>query len=106
MDYIDVEDVPVDTSTMSSSALSASTLHCTLFLFDDKLMIVKRPNSSASGKVLTGLDQLDRAVKAGGLIASIKKNGLSFKGVVDIVDIVATDVGPSGNSFLILRNSF
>ncbi|GJJ07089.1 hypothetical protein Clacol_001288 [Clathrus columnatus] len=98
VDSIDVDDIPVDTSMapgMSTSTSNTGTLHCTLFLFDDKLMIVKRPNSSASGKTLTGLDQLDKATKTGGLLAGIKKNGLSFKGVIDIFDVVATDVGPS-----------
>jgi hypothetical protein len=69
---------------------------CTLFLFDDKLMIVKRPNASTSGKVLTGLDQVDKAAKNGGLPLGLKKNGMSFKGVMDITDVVATDVGDSG----------
>lgn len=100
MDCIDVDDVPVDMATsLGMSTTTAGVLHCTLFLFDDKLMIVKRPNSSASGKSLTGLDQLDKPIRTGGLLGSIKKNGLSCKGVMDIVDVVATDVGPSGSSF-------
>ncbi|KAF8592181.1 hypothetical protein K439DRAFT_1626199 [Ramaria rubella] len=102
IDCIDVEDVPVDTapsnlsmSTSTSAASSAGVLHCTLFLFDDKLMIVKRPHASASGKALTGLDQLDKAAKAGGLPLGLKKTGMSFKGLMDIIDVVATDVGSS-----------
>lgn len=87
----------------SSTSTSTGALHCTLFLFDDKLMIVKRPHASASGRTLTGLDQLARAAKAGGLPLGVKKNGMSFKGVVDVTDVVATDVGMSGGSAWLQR---
>ncbi|KAF8524603.1 hypothetical protein BU17DRAFT_84640 [Hysterangium stoloniferum] len=99
IDCIDVEDVPVDNMPLASSmsvsttASASSVMPCTLFLFDDKLMIVKRPNASASGKILTSLDQVDKAAKNGALPSGLKKNGMSFKGVIDITDIVATDVG-------------
>ena len=86
----------VSMSTSTSAPSSMGVLHCTLFLFDDKLMIVKRPHVSASGRELTGLDQLDKAAKTGGLPLGVKKNGMSFKGVLDITEVVATDVGASG----------
>lgn len=110
IDCIDVEDIPVDvsppnvsTSTSISTPSSTGVLHCTLFLFDDKLMIVKRPHASTSGKTLTGLDQLDKAAKAGGLPLGVKKNGMSFKGVLDITEVVATDIGTSGMFFCTKR---
>jgi len=81
---------------MSSSVSLPGTLHSTLFLFDDKLMIVKRPSSAVSGKVLTGLDQVDKAAKSGSLPVGLKKNGLVFKGVVDLTDFAATDNGGPG----------
>ncbi|RSH95410.1 hypothetical protein EHS25_000497 [Saitozyma podzolica] len=73
-------------------------LHCTLFLFDDKLMIVKRQSSSISGRKVTGLDDVQRLVKTGGGIAVLDKNGakkdkLSYRGVVDVLDVIASDVG-------------
>ncbi|WVQ75384.1 hypothetical protein IAR50_005004 [Cryptococcus sp. DSM 104548] len=73
-------------------------LHCTLFLFDDKLMIVKRQSSSISGRKVTGTDDVQRLVKSGGGIAVKEKNNgkrdkLSFKGEVDVLDVVASDVG-------------
>ncbi|KAH9077249.1 hypothetical protein EDB83DRAFT_2504476 [Lactarius deliciosus] len=84
IDYIDVEDTFVEGLPSMSAGGSSSTLeplHCTLFLFDDKLMIVKRHgNGEKSGQVLTGLDQLEKIAKGSG------KNGMSCKGV-------ATDVG-------------
>ena len=78
-------------------------LHCTLFLFDDKLMIVKRQASNVSGRKVTGLDDVARLVKTGGGVAVIDKNGsrkdkLSYRGVVNVSDIIATDVGNGGES--------
>jgi hypothetical protein len=103
IDCIDVEDVLTDPSTSSSVAgagtSSGSSLHCTLFLFDDKLMIVKRPgNGEKGGRTLAGLDDLERLTKSGGLPLGMKKSGMSCKGVVDVTDVVATDVGGAGES--------
>ncbi|RDX53766.1 hypothetical protein OH76DRAFT_1342147 [Lentinus brumalis] len=95
IDCIDVQDViaPDPHAPISSNGpAGANTLHCTLFLFDDKLMIVKRPNEK-SGRSLAGLDQLDKVVKGGILPSSMRKSGLVCKGVVDITDVAATDVG-------------
>ncbi|KAF8165546.1 hypothetical protein B0H34DRAFT_689520 [Crassisporium funariophilum] len=97
IDCIDVEDVLTDapvSSAASSTGTSATSLHCTLFLFDDKLVIVKRPgNGEKGGKVLSGLDGVERVTKAGGIPTGKKKSGMTCKGVVDITDVVATDVG-------------
>ncbi|KAN0131381.1 hypothetical protein V8E53_010758 [Lactarius tabidus] len=97
IDYIDVEDMFVEGLPSTSAGGGSSTLeplHCTLFLFDDKLMIVKRPgNGEKSGQVLAGLDQLEQIAKGSGVPSGLKKNGMSCKGVVDLTDVVATDVG-------------
>lgn len=87
-----------------------SNLHCTLFLFDDKLMIVKRQSSSVSGRKITGLDDMDKLVKSGGGVAVLdkagsKKDKLSFRGTVDILDIMATDVGGGGKSMTMLKSN-
>ena len=80
---------------------SAPSLHCTLFLFDDKLMIVKRQSSTVSGRKITGLDDMQALVRSGGGVAvldkqSAKKDKLSFRGLVDVSDVVAVDVGNGG----------
>ncbi|KAG5653030.1 hypothetical protein H0H81_002652 [Sphagnurus paluster] len=95
IDCIDVEDILTDPTVPTSSAPgSLGSLHCTLFLFDDKLVIVKRPgNGEKGGRVLSGLDELDKVTKAGGIPVGKKKSGMSCKGVVDVTDVVATDVG-------------
>lgn len=52
VDCIDVEDVlsdPPGSSAASTTSAPASSLHCTLFLFDDKLVIVKRPGNGEKG---------------------------------------------------------
>ncbi|KAL1406084.1 hypothetical protein Q8F55_007767 [Vanrija albida] len=124
IDAIDVQDVPLggESSTISGSKSprpasaassyksasslmsprkesgSAAALPCTLFLFDDKIMITKRQSSSISGPKVTGVDDVAKLVKSGGGVAvkekdGVKKENLSFRGVVDILNVVVTDVG-------------
>ncbi|CAA7260055.1 unnamed protein product [Cyclocybe aegerita] len=97
IDCIDVEDIMTDSpvsSNASSTSVSATSLHCTLFLFDDKLVIVKRPgNGEKGGRMLSGLDGVDKVTKAGGIPTGKKKSGMTCKGVVDILDVVVTDIG-------------
>ncbi|KAJ7283948.1 RhoGEF domain-containing protein [Mycena rebaudengoi] len=96
IDCIDVEDILSDapiSSTASVNSSSTGSLHCTLFLFDDKLLIVKRPGGEKGGRTLAGLDELDKLTKAGGRPSGKKKSGMTCKGVVDVTEVVATDVG-------------
>jgi hypothetical protein len=100
IDCIDVEDhspdAPMSSAASSSGSSTLAPLHCTLFLFDDKLIIVKRPgNGEKSGKALAGLNGLEKITK-GGLPLGMKKSGMICKGVVDVADVVATDVGGPG----------
>lgn len=102
IDCIDVEDLLTSspeylsvTSTPSGSSSKESLLHCTLFLFDDKLVIAKRPGEK-SGRAMTGLDDLEKIVKAKGLATNSRRGGLACKGVMEVVDVVATDVGGAG----------
>ncbi|KAI6047452.1 hypothetical protein EDC04DRAFT_2864519 [Pisolithus marmoratus] len=107
IDCIDVDDVIVDApmgASTSASSFSATVLHCTLFLFDDKIMIAKRPgNGEKSGKTLAGLDEVQKLAKTGGLPLGLKKSGMSCKGVFDITDIVGADVG-DGEFHVYLEN--
>ncbi|MBW0503906.1 hypothetical protein O181_043621 [Austropuccinia psidii MF-1] len=62
IDSIDVLDVIPDTP-------NPTVLHCTLFLFNDTIVIAKKPaNGHLTGKTLAGLDDLDR------LVAAMKKS--------------------------------
>ncbi|PPQ64623.1 hypothetical protein CVT24_008360 [Panaeolus cyanescens] len=95
IDCIDVEDVPIEgpvSSSSSASNVSSASLHCSLLLFDDKLVIAKRPGDKAC-RQLTGLDSLEKLTKAGGLPSGKKRSGMSFKGVVDLTDVAITDIG-------------
>jgi hypothetical protein len=88
-------------SNYAGSSVGASPLPCTLFLFDDKLMIVKRQNSSISGRKVTGLDDVTRLVKSGGGVAVMDKNAgkkdkLSYRGLVNVSQVILTDVGNGG----------
>jgi hypothetical protein len=108
----------------SNSNSSASSLHCTLFLFSDRLLIAKRPSYHQSGRKLTGLDDVSKLWKgsiiggggAGGGVGvrggpgrsgvgdSSKDGGgkLSCKGVVSVLDVVASDLGGGGTSRTLL----
>ncbi|KAF8639693.1 hypothetical protein AX17_000955 [Amanita inopinata Kibby_2008] len=94
IDCIDVEDVLGDAPVSSAASATTSSLHCTLFLFDDKLLIAKRPgNGEKSGRTLAGLDDSDKVTKGGGIPSGKRKSGMTCKGVIDVTDVVATDVG-------------
>lgn len=77
---------------------ASHTLHCTLLLFDDKLVIVKRQSSSISGRKVTGCEDIHKLLETGGGLAAVLQNGmkkdkLSFKGMVDLRDVIGVDVG-------------
>jgi hypothetical protein len=93
--------LPVSPQSNIGGSFALTPLHCTLFLFDDKLMIVKRQSSTISGRKVTGLDDVPKLVKSGGGVAVMDKNGgrkdkLSYRGVVDVLDIIATDISNGG----------
>ncbi|GAA5912911.1 hypothetical protein JCM6882_009511 [Rhodosporidiobolus microsporus] len=90
-----------------------TTLRCTLFLFNDTLLIAKRPSGEKPGKSYTGLDDLDRLLTLyqtshlsstqASLLGSPKKlqrRALGFRGIVNLSEVVAVDLGssPSGSS--------
>lgn len=88
--------------TSPGGHIQPSALHCTLFLLDDKLIIVKRQTSSISGRKVTGLDNVAKLVKTGGGVAvmdkGIRKDKLVFKGAIDILDVIAAETGNGGMS--------
>ncbi len=62
---------------------------------------MKRQSHSISGRKVTGLDDVQKLVKTGGGVAVIDKNGgkkdkLSFRGLVDVSDVIASDIGNGG----------
>lgn len=95
IDCIDVEDMVTD-APASSSSNGMMTLHATLFLFEDKLLVAKRMNADKSGYVLAGLDNVEKLAKSGLVPPKGRKHTLSYKGMMDITDVVATDIGGAG----------
>lgn len=98
VECIDVEDsyCPAGGPADDMAAAGIEPLKCSLFLFDDKLMIVKR-NGDKPVRMLSGLSDLNKVLQKPALRPiSLKKSGLQFKGIVEITDVVATDVGSSG----------
>lgn len=99
IDCIDVDDVLVHDRLIEADRTpggSIGVLHCSLLLFDDKLVILKRPNSERGVRALTGLEQLENSAKAQPFTPGLKKSGIQFKGMVDLTEVVSTDVGGSG----------
>ena len=93
IDCLDVDDGADSQGPAPSGTIEP--LRCTLFLFDDKILIGKRPTEK-SGRTLSGLEKLEKLGKAGGLPSGLKKGALSSRGVVDLSEVVATDVGGPG----------
>lgn len=119
IDSIDVLDIIPDQP-------NPTVLHCSLFLFNDTIVIAKKPsNGQLTGKNLAGLDDFDRLVtamkKSKGTSSSLnsvvsgstdffskslgnhntptklKKGSMRFKGLVDVHDvIVINEVGHVG----------
>ncbi|GAA5903850.1 hypothetical protein JCM5296_005571 [Sporobolomyces johnsonii] len=102
IDCIDVEEV------IEVAEARPTALRCTLFLFNDILLIAKRPASDKSGKVHAGLDDVDRLIglfqtshlssaqaNRLGSPKKLKPRVLGFRGLVDLSTVVAVDLGPS-----------
>lgn len=84
-----------------------TTLRCTLLLFNDLLLIAKRPSGPKTGQQLIGLDDADGLVRMyqsshltssqASLLGSpkkIKKGTMGYRGSVDLLDIQALDQTP------------
>ncbi|KDN38200.1 hypothetical protein K437DRAFT_259490 [Tilletiaria anomala UBC 951] len=123
IDSVDVDDFPAESliAALGPAALfspggvqmATRTLHVTLFLFDDRLAVVKRSTPTASGRQLVGLDDLSKLAdqmkaytekhsggnssSAGGGSALLgygsKKGELAFRGMIDLLDVQAYDLG-------------
>ena len=98
IECIDVEDsyCPAGGAADDMAAAGIEPLKCSLLLFDDKLMIVKRSGDKPV-RALSGLNDLNKVLpRPASRPISLKKSGLQFKGIVEITDVVATDVSGSG----------
>ncbi|CAO1638739.1 unnamed protein product [Sympodiomycopsis kandeliae] len=105
IDSIDVDDFPLDYAGGAvfspGSSQAARPIPCTLFLFDDSILVAKRSNPLSSGRQLLAIDDLDRLAdemktfteRSGTSANQNKKPELGFRGVVDIADVIATDLG-------------
>ncbi|CCF47991.1 hypothetical protein NDA11_002901 [Ustilago hordei] len=117
IDCIDVDDFPLDASTASSGIAASFSglrpIHCTLFLFDDRIAIVKRANASTSARKTVGLDDISRLTSQmktfteksshGALLPSSKRSELSFRGSISIMDVDAQDLGGTDLQLTLLR---
>lgn len=88
-------------SPAHASNAAGNALPCTLLLFDDKLVIVKRQHASISGRTVTGCEDLVKLTEGGGgpatvMAMGLKKDKLSFKGVVDLSSVIGVDSGEAG----------
>lgn len=85
---LDVKDVPIGSG-------SNSALHATLFLFNDLLVIAKRP-SGERGRHLAGLERANSGLGSfSPLKSSLLNGGLQFRGAVRLSELGAVDDGAS-----------
>ncbi|TIA88129.1 hypothetical protein E3P99_02789 [Wallemia hederae] len=102
IDCLDVDDLPTPLTGHVDEPLP-----CTIFLFNDKLAITKRPSSNARGRKLSGLDDLDASnpsstpAKTWGI--GMAKQQLVCKLVADLSDLTVTDL--SNQEFGIVFNN-
>ena len=111
VDSIDVEDLGIHLTTPLASTSNAfaqstgSALPCTLFLFNDCLIIAKRESSIVNGKKLAGLDDIEALIKqmrpsqataAGGGSPVKVSRQLAFRGRVELLELSAMDLGQDG----------
>ena len=94
IDCLDINDLPTPMTGHIEEPLP-----CTIFLFNDKLMLVKRPSLNSRGRKLSGLDDLDISngkdtSKFSSFTPSkfMSKNQLICKTVVDLSDVTVTDL--------------
>lgn len=118
IDSIDVLDVPITANP------AHQTLACTLFLFNDVVIIAKKPSSNAiTGRALAGLDDMHRLAaemsKANGqgvgssyglamvskpgskpsTPSKVKKGSMAFRGAFDVHDIISATRSPTADAF-------
>ncbi|KAJ3525962.1 hypothetical protein NM688_g8322 [Phlebia brevispora] len=98
IDCIDVDDVLMhdrfsEAVDVTPGGTVGGILHCSLLLFDDKLVILKRPSSERGVRALTGLEELEKSTKAQPFAPGLKKSGIQYKGTVDLTEVVSTDIG-------------
>ncbi|KAK0554988.1 hypothetical protein OC846_001845 [Tilletia horrida] len=128
IDCIDVDDFPLDQAASSNPGLFSPTstagpfspqtpapanlsssgrpVPCTLFLFDDRLVIAKRASSATCGRRAVGLEDLTRlaAVMKWNPEGSMDKRvELGFRGVVDLMDFAVTDLGGADFQLVMAR---
>ncbi|GAA5964476.1 hypothetical protein JCM3765_006294 [Sporobolomyces pararoseus] len=102
VDCIDVDEI------IEIADSRPTILRCTLFLFSDTILIAKRPSGDRTGKMHSGLDDIDKLLdlfqtshlssSQANLLGSPKKlrrGVLGFRGLVDISTIAAVDLGPT-----------
>lgn len=110
---IDADEIvpPAPTSTSTSS----TSLRCTLFLFNDCLLIAKRPSGeSKTGKQYCSLHDPHALVKlyqtahltnaqasSVGTPKKLKKGVLGFRGLVDLAGVRPLDMGPTDFTFVL-----
>lgn len=113
MDCIDVVDKRLPSSVASAAPgggynSHTDDLHCTLFLFNDRLMIAKRNDADGTGRSIVGLNNINKLVQEmqggdNGLSRSrspMKARGKSmrYRGDFDLGDITANDLSEIGMS--------
>ncbi|GAC77159.1 hypothetical protein PANT_25c00006 [Moesziomyces antarcticus T-34] len=117
IDCIDVDDFPLDPSAASSGIIAPFSglkpIHCSLFLFDDRIAVVKRSSASTCGRKRIGLDDIGKLTSQmktftersshAPLLAQSKRPELAFRGSISLADIDAQDLGGSDLQLAFLR---
>jgi hypothetical protein len=119
VDCIDVFDRPLSTGKAEAApghgyAAHQEELLCTLFLFNDRLIVAKRESAQGTGRSLAGLDNINKLVKEMQMPDPAlsksksprkgKAKSMRYRGEFDLGDVVAKDDDEIGERFLLERH--
>lgn len=109
IDCIDVLDTPLPTSSIGSApghgteyAVHTADLFCTLFLFNDQIIIAKRETNDRTGRALVGLDDINKLATDMRMQRSTSNSRspwkgraktMKFRGAIDLGELTARDLG-------------
>lgn len=106
VDCIDVFDRPIPSGAAeglpgNGYAVHQEELLCTLFLFNDRLIVAKRESAQGTGRSLAGLDNINKLVKEMQMPdpalsrskspSKKKSKSMRYRGEFDLGDLVARD---------------
>ena len=116
IDCIDVLDTRLSPAAATSAPGSGYSSHtddllCTLFLFNDRILVAKRDSAEGTGRSIVGLNNINKLVQdMQGKDAALSRSrspmkgrgkAMRYRGDYDLGEVIANDLGEYGGSVLL-----